>query len=100
MAKNAFYHTDEYKEKQRIKKLGRKNPNWKGGHSYTYYRKIYVPIMKTLKQQCCMCGTNKKLIAHYLDGNYKNNNLSNISIVCRGCHNIIHKSKKTIKIGA
>ncbi|KKK66058.1 hypothetical protein LCGC14_2967900, partial [marine sediment metagenome] len=35
MGNNKFYHLPEYIKKQSDKKIGDKNPNWKGGHSYT-----------------------------------------------------------------
>lgn len=92
MVKNGkFYHLKEYKEKQRLSHLGEKNPVWKGGNTYGYYSPIYIPLIKTLKQECSLCGSTNKLIAHHIDKNFKNNNLDNLSIVCRGCHNKIHK---------
>ena len=88
---NGCYDKPEYKAKQRVKKLGAMNGMYRGGHSRKTY--LYHPLLKSLKQECCMCGTTKKLIAHHIDENYQNNVLSNLAIVCRGCHNTIHKTK-------
>ena len=88
-----FYQTPQYIEKQRDKKIGNKNPNWKNGNSYTFQYNFYGELAKSLKQSCSLCGSKDKLLVHHLDGNYKNNISENITIVCRGCHNKIHKSK-------
>jgi len=93
MPKNNSYNKVEYIGKQRLRKLGDKNPSWKGGNSYHYQSRFYKKIALDLKQKCSMCGTKYKLVVHHIDGNYKNNILSNICIVCKGCHNKIHKSK-------
>jgi hypothetical protein len=96
MVNHPYHHTEETKEKLRQQKLWDKNPKWKGGNSYRCYMKEYIPIMKSLEQKCSMCGSTEKLITHHIDGNYKHNELSNITIVCRGCHNKIHKSKRLL----
>lgn len=92
---NPFYgktHTEESKKKQSIAQLGNRHPSWKGGHSYTYNRKFYIPLVKTLKQCCCLCGNIKNLLTHHIDGNYEHNELDNISIVCKKCHYKVHKT--------
>ena len=91
---NGCYDKPEYKLKQRLAKLGKNNPAYVDGKSRGKYEKIYNPIKNSLLQQCSICGITKKLMAHHLDGNYMNNELNNITIVCRGCHNSIHKTKK------
>ena len=93
----SFYKSPEYIAKQRVKKIGNKNPAWKGGFRHYYFTK-YRAIAKSLEQICQKCGTNEKLIVHHKDNNYKNNNIENLMIICRGCHNTIHKSK-TVLIG-
>lgn len=85
-------NSQEYKEKQRAKKIGDKNPRWKGGVSRAPYAAVYQAIRKTLEQSCMLCQSKEKLVAHHIDNNYKNNEISNIVIVCRGCHNKIHKT--------
>jgi 5-methylcytosine-specific restriction endonuclease McrA len=85
------YKKLEYKEKCRVDSLGKKNPNYKNGNSYSYQRTIYIPLIQTLVQKCSLCGKTKKLVTHHIDFNYKNNILNNLTIVCRSCHNKIHK---------
>jgi hypothetical protein len=91
---NSFYYDKDYQEKQRQKKIGKNNPRWKGGNSYNYQRNFYGLLGKSLEQKCALCGIKDKLIIHHIDKNYKNNVIANICIVCRGCHNKIHKSEK------
>jgi len=40
---------------------------WKGGNSYTYQAKQYLPIAITIEQKCSMCGSVNKLIVHHID---------------------------------
>jgi hypothetical protein len=90
---NGHYNNPEYIRKQSVAKRGNKNPKWKGGNSRTHINGLYTPLIKSLKQQCCMCGSKTKLVIHHIDGDYKHNELSNMAVVCRGCHNTIHKTK-------
>lgn len=95
--KTEFYNTPEYKEKQRIKKIGNKNGMWKGGISRSPFEKIYKNVAKSLEQKCSLCSIKTKLIVHHIDNNYRNNKLNNLMIVCKGCHNKIHKKGVRIK---
>jgi hypothetical protein len=117
MTSGKFYRSPEYREKQRIAQTGTIRPqcairgerngsfgkkdeqahNWRGGNSRWYCINHYRPLANTLVQQCSLCGTAEKLIVHHVDGNYKNNVLENVQIVCRGCHNVIHKKGKPVK---
>jgi hypothetical protein len=67
---------------------------WKGGNSRGRFEIIYRPIRKSMVQQCSTCGSTTDLCIHHLDGNYKNNALSNLTIVCRGCHTRIHQEER------
>jgi len=86
--------TEEYRKNQRDKKIGKLNPMYKHGESHC--GKVYIPISKALEQKCFICNTINKLVVHHLDFDCTNNSLSNISIVCRACHNRIHKTKKVV----
>ena len=63
----------------------------------------YLIIKK--KYSCEMCGWNKKnpttnkstLEVHHLDGNYKNNNISNLQILCPNCHSLTDSHKNLNK---
>lgn len=102
------FHTKEYIEKKRLENSGENNPmygirgkdspRWKGEGGRTYFKaNIYSKLKLSLEQKCTICGTIEKLIVHHIDGNFRNNELSNIQIVCRGCHNKIHKKGIPLK---
>ena len=41
-------------------------------------------------KKCYFCGSKKILEKHHLDKNYKNNDLSNLLLVCKSCHHKLH----------
>lgn len=92
MGRNNSYIKPEYREKLRRAKLGKNNPAWKDGQSRKYFKHntIWLEYYKS-KSSCELCGEINKLVTHHRDGNYKNNIVSNLMVVCRSCHNKIHK---------
>jgi len=68
-------------------KKGSNHPNWKGGISQNYMRRI---SLENLKQKCSLCNSKKNLEVHHIDQNRKNNKLLNLIILCRSCHTKIH----------
>lgn len=96
MPRNNSYDKPEYKEKQRLTHKEELNPNWLGGKRTHYFEK-YSKLSLSLEQKCSLCGTITKLMCHHIDGDFRNNNLSNLMIVCRGCHNKIHKTKRLVQ---
>lgn len=76
--------------------LGKRNSNFYCSRNCYYNRyggrkrlkrttQFFDNLLNTSK---CACGINKKYLlqVHHIDGNKKNNNLSNIEIVCACCH--------------
>lgn len=52
----------------------------------------------TVKAICCeKCGTTTNLIRHHNDEDPTNNAKSNIQVLCRKCHNNLHKTLRTKK---
>ena len=45
---------------------------------------------KMRKEFCEICGNTKMLCAHHIDGNWTNNNPSNIQTLCNSCHTTLH----------
>lgn len=63
------------------------------GDECTSYRKI---AFENFKNECVKCGYKENSYAlevHHKDENRKNNNISNLEILCCNCHTIIHLSK-------
>ena len=42
---------------------------------------------KTSRSECCLCGYNKYIELHHLDGDNQNHHISNIASLCGNCHN-------------
>ena len=76
-------------------KIGDKHPNWTNSHR-TYRTKAF----KYKEKVCEVCGYNKYpeiLEVHHIDGDRRNNELSNLQIVCPTCHAEIHFKEKSGK---
>lgn len=48
--------------------------------------------------KCEICGSIKSIDVHHIDGNFQNNEPTNLQIVCRSCHMKMHHPKSTCKI--
>lgn len=49
--------------------------------------------MRELPNICNRCGSTKFLVAHHIDHNRKNNELSNFEILCKRCHQKHHENR-------
>lgn len=54
-------------------------------------KKLYQDLRQN--NNCNECGNNTCLEIHHLDRNYKNNDISNLQVLCRDCH-----SKKDVTV--
>jgi hypothetical protein len=95
LGQNRSYLKSSYRMKLSEQKKGSKNPSWKDGQSRKYYKNntAWAEYYK-LHLNCEVCNSVDKLITHHKDGDYKNNQVENLMVVCRSCHNKIHKSKR------
>lgn len=76
-------------------KVGKKtNQSWSNAH--TTARKMASMTMDM--ETCQMCGKKGKMDVHHIDGDYQNNSSDNLMIICRSCHNKIHKTNNVCKI--
>lgn len=91
---NPFYgkhHTDETKNKIR-------EGNARTRCNYAYDPSAPQPeyrrkAIETYGYVCSGCGcTDGVLYVHHLDGNHYNDDISNLAVLCPGCHNKIHKN--------
>jgi len=64
---------------------GVKNPNWKNGIGI-YNKKAF----NHLPHICNRCGEGEDLLVHHKDHDRGNNELSNLEILCKGCHQHHH----------
>jgi len=64
-------------------------------HKYTSqnYRKIFPYLIMERGNHCAKCGTIPTEI-HHVDGDRKNNGLSNFMILCAECHHGFHRKKR------
>lgn len=76
-----------------------------GKYSISNYIRKYLFIKYNYK--CCICGwgvknlfTNKiPLEIHHIDGDYTNNNESNLQLLCPNCHSLTSTYKNLNKVG-
>ena len=68
-------------------KIGVTEANWSNAHASA--RNINRLILQ--KDKCEICGDDKNLDIHHIDGNWRNNNLDNLQCLCRSCHMKIEK---------
>ena len=62
-----------------------KNNFWKGGVSQSYYQRLLKP------KKCLRCGSKENLVIHHVDRNRRNNELTNLFVLCKSCHSLEHR---------
>lgn len=75
-------------------KIGSFNQEYRVAHQTA--RNIFKVIQPV--EKCSICGKSGKLDIHHKDGNYQNNNLDNLTYLCRSCHMKQHRIKSVCKI--
>lgn len=73
-------------------KIGENEQSYSNAH--TTARKINELILH--KEVCELCGSDKNLDIHHIDGNWKNNNFNNLMCLCRSCHTKYERNKGEI----
>ena len=69
--------------------IKRNNQNYRSAHATS--QKINELILQ--EHACELCGSTQNLDVHHIDENYHNNEITNLMVLCRGCHMKQHKSK-------
>jgi len=73
--------------------IGSGGNQW-GANNHQYTGKSGVGgcmrAMRELPNVCNRCGAKEKLLAHHIDHNRQNNELSNFEILCKKCHQAHH----------
>ena len=83
----------EYKEYVEKWKSG-KSDGLRGEYQISMYIKTY--LFKKYNNKCAKCGWGEKNIytnkipleVEHIDGNYKNNNEENLTLLCPNCHSL------------
>jgi len=86
------------KGKKLPKQSGSNHPNWSGGSSRYWGKKILRESGKDTKH-CQICKEKKRTEIHHIDGNSNNNKLNNLGVVCSYCHFAIHDNGKNTRFG-
>ena len=67
------------------------------GSKNGWYGKIKAQVLERAEGHCQICGKQKELIIHHIDGNDETNSLRNLIAVCRTCHAVMHRKNRTCK---
>lgn len=74
--------------RRRYDQDGPKNNAWRGGSSPEYYRRV---CFETWGRCCFGCG-REAILAHHRDRDRANNAPSNLTPLCKRCHQLLHKA--------
>lgn len=90
--KNISKQWDRTKYKRRYVKKGynqkgENNNNWGGGTPPYYKRIAYEAYGKV----CNRCGSEDDIVVHHKDRNRKNNDINNLEVLCKKCHQHEHE---------
>lgn len=84
--------------------FGKNNPRYKDGSSAGYIQRISREAVFNDSRNiniCETCGKNKKpswnMVIHHKDRNRKNNDASNLIVLCSHCHAKIHRNNRSEK---
>jgi 5-methylcytosine-specific restriction endonuclease McrA len=87
-------HCNQYKKEENIKKwLNGEDEGWSGTGIKKFIRTY---LLEKNNYKCEKCGWGEKnpfsglipLEIHHLDGNYKNNKIENLQVLCPNCHSL------------
>ena len=81
------YSTERYRTVEYVRIKHRIRDNEK---RFSGQRDVIIAIEK----RCQVCNINDKLHVHHIDGNRKNNHLSNLTVLCTSCHTSLHNYLK------
>lgn len=73
-----------------FKEKPKKGTSWMTVH---YHARNLLPT-----GSCEICGSDRNVDVHHIDGNPRNNDLSNLQRLCRSCHIKAHRPQQTCSI--
>ncbi len=62
------------------------------GPAHHSARKITY-LLENKEKKCVLCGSTNKIDVHHKDGDFHNNSVENLIVVCRSCHLKLHRQK-------
>lgn len=71
------------------------NQNWEDSH---HSARMIAYMIEEREKVCEICGSKQNVDVHHKDGNYRNNTSKNLVLVCRSCHNKLHRQKSVCTI--
>ena len=86
----------EFKKGQISLRKGKKYPSNQSAISRSTAKRIADQNKDMTK--CSICkDTKKRIEVHHIDGNFRNNRLNNLGVVCSYCHFAIHDNGKNTR---
>ncbi len=55
------------------------------------FARIRKYILRDYQATCQLCGSNEKPRVHHYDGDHANNTYDNLTVLCKKCHDAIHR---------
>lgn len=74
-----------------LHKSGASHPNWQGGVSPKYYKRV---SREAHGVACQRCGSHNRTLTHHRDRNRHNSDPSNLELLCFTCHMREHHGKR------
>ena len=81
-----------------LRQYGVYDPEW--NYRAKFYRtraktfRLALARFKMWKCECCGQATGRDFEVHHIDGNYMNNRLGNVEVLCKTCHHAITSLKR------
>ena len=76
--------------------IGKGNPNYKDGKSYSkLFKELRVVIRERDEHKCVTCDETTNLVVHHIDHTPWHNTSENLITLCRNCHGDYHKTPST-----
>lgn len=91
-----YIPTKPKKRKKKVVKIKKEQIKKHHRDSYIYHR-IFERHYWDIKY-CMICWSSDKLQIHHKDKNHKNNDISNLIMLCYKCHCIAHKWDRVYKL--
>lgn len=87
-SKEAYKEYDRARGQERGRKpWGAYNQKGENNNNYKYGCQYKTALEKV---ECSICGSTENLLIHHIDHNRRNNDVSNLLVLCKRCHQEHH----------